>query len=71
MNTMPIQDFIEILPLFAPIVVIQLGLMIFCLIKVAKQTKFRFFNKLIWILIIMFIQLFGPIAYLILEKGDN
>jgi hypothetical protein len=50
---------------------IQLGLIIFCLRKVLKQTTFKFLNKPVWMMVILFVQLFGPIAYLLLERGEN
>ena len=70
-TTISMEQFKELLPILIPILAIQVGLIIFCLKKVLKQTTFKFFNKIVWVLIVLFIQLFGPIAYLILERGDN
>ena len=71
MNTMTMAQFKEILPILLPIILIQLGLMVYALLKVVKQQQFKYLNKPIWVLIVMFLQLFGPIAYLILERGDH
>lgn len=70
-TTISMEQFIELLPIITPILLIQLGLIIFCLRKVPKQTTFKFLNKPVWIMIILFVQLFGPIAYLLLERGEN
>lgn len=70
-TTISMEQFIELLPIITPILLIQLGLIIFCLIKVLKQTTFKFLNKPVWMMIILFVQLFGPIAYLLLERGEN
>lgn len=71
MNTLSMSQFIEILPLLAPIILIEIGLMIFSLVKVLKQTQFKYLNKVIWIVIVVFIQIIGPIIYLVVERGDQ
>lgn len=71
MNTLSMEQFIEILPLLAPILLLQLGLMILCVIKIVKQTKFTYLNKPIWLVIVILIQLIGPISYLVIERGDK
>ncbi|MFW3537413.1 PLD nuclease N-terminal domain-containing protein [Vagococcus fluvialis] len=70
-TTISMEQFIELLPIITPILLIQLGLIIFCLRKVLKQTTFKFLNKPVWMMVILFVQLFGPIAYLLLERGEN
>ncbi|MFW8052659.1 PLDc N-terminal domain-containing protein [Vagococcus fluvialis] len=71
-TTLPtMEQLIEILPILIPVLIIQIGLIIYCLKKVLKRTDFKFLNKKVWILIILFVQLFGPIAYLTLEREDN
>ena len=45
--------------------------MIFSLVKVLKQTQFKYLNKVIWIVIVVFIQIIGPIIYLVVERGDQ
>lgn len=59
----------HLLLMLAPLLVIELGLMIFALIKLIRASKTRFFNKAIWALLIIFIHLIGPILYLVLEGG--
>lgn len=71
MNTLSMEQFIEILPLLTPILILQFGLMIFCVIKIVKQTKFTYLNKPIWLVIVILIQLIGPISYLVIERGDK
>lgn len=70
-TTISMEQFIEILPILMPILLIQLGLIIFCLKKILKQRSFKFLSKPVWIIIVLFVQLFGPIAYLLLERGEN
>lgn len=67
-TTISMEQFIELLPILIPVLLIQLGLIFFCLKKVLKQKTFKYLNKSVWLMIVLFVQLFGPIAYLILER---
>ena len=61
----------KLLLLLAPVAAIQLGLIIFCLVKLLRSSRTNYLNKPIWALIIIFINLIGSILYLILESGHN
>ena len=61
----------NIILLFIPIIIVQFILMIYCLINVINKSTTKYLNKPSWMCIILLINLFGPIAYLILEGGQN
>ncbi len=48
-----------------PIVVINLSLVIWSVVDWSKRKKFKLLSKNIWLLLILFIQLVGPILYLV------
>ncbi|WP_111668979.1 PLDc N-terminal domain-containing protein [Algoriphagus litoralis] len=57
--------------LFLLLSVFYFFLWIYCLIDVIRS-DFRDQNmKLIWVVVILFAQVIGPIAYLILRKGSK
>lgn len=56
----------EILKLFTPIIIFQVGLLIYCIIDILRKGV-RNLNKPLWIAI-LFINMIGPIAYLILGR---
>ncbi|OCX05076.1 PLDc N-terminal domain-containing protein [Streptococcus dysgalactiae] len=60
----------QFLPFFIPLILLQGTLIIIALLKLRKITKTKHFSKTIWVLIILFVNLFGPIAFLSLE-GKN
>ncbi|GAA5348989.1 MULTISPECIES: PLDc N-terminal domain-containing protein [Streptococcus] len=60
----------QFLPFFIPLILLQGTLIIIALLKLRKITKTKHFSKPIWVLIILFVNLFGPIAFLSLE-GKN
>ena len=61
----------QILALLAPIVVIQLGLMIVALHDLeSDERRVRGGSKLLWVLVIVFVNVVGPIIYLIGGRED-
>ncbi|QUI24818.1 PLDc N-terminal domain-containing protein [Vallitalea pronyensis] len=64
------EQFIDYLPLFIPILIIQLTLAIIALVHVLKHPNYRFGNKYFWIIIVLLVQIIGPVFYFILGRGD-
>ena len=61
----------QILLLLAPVIVIQLGLMIVALIDLERdERRVRGGNKLVWALIIVFVNIIGPILYFVVGRED-
>ena len=56
---------------FWPLLVIQFGLQIIAFINLAKREHVRFNNKWIWVLIIFFGNLLGPIFYFIFRGEEH
>ena len=62
----------QIIALVAPIVVIQLGLMIAALIDLERdERRVRGGSKLVWALVIVFINVVGPILYFVAGREDK
>ena len=59
----------ELIPFLIPIAILQLGLVIFALIDVARREKTRG-PKWVWVLVILFVNLIGPIVYLIFGREE-
>lgn len=62
-----LKEIIRFLPLFIPIIIIEYGLMIFALIQVIKN-EVVYLPKWGWILIIVLINIIGPIVFLTVGK---
>ncbi len=65
------EDLLQYLPLLIPIILIQLGLALFALIHVLKHPQYKFGNKATWIVIVLFVQIIGPIVYFVFGRGDE
>ncbi|WP_238403796.1 PLD nuclease N-terminal domain-containing protein [Paenibacillus paridis] len=63
-------DLSQILPIIAPIIVIQLILMVIALVLCAKAERTRG-PKWVWVLIIIFVNIFGPIAFFIAGRRTD
>jgi hypothetical protein len=61
----------QIIALVAPIVLIQLGLMIAALIDLeSDQRRVRGGSKLVWAVVIVFINVIGPILYFVAGREE-
>ncbi len=60
----------ELILLLLPLIIIQFALMIWAILKLLPKTETKYLTKPIWLLIIILVSMFGPIAYLVLE-GDE
>lgn len=65
------QFFIDNLPLFIPLIILELALMITAVVSVAKSTTFRFGNKPMWLVIVIIFQIIGPVIYFVFGKGER
>lgn len=61
----------EFLPILLPIIIVELALAITALIHVLRHPNYKFGNKAIWIIIVLFLQIIGPIVYFIFGRGDE
>lgn len=60
----------SILPLIIPVIAIQLILMVIALIDLYKQKNTRG-PKLLWWLVIPFVNIIGPILYFVIGRKDE
>jgi hypothetical protein len=60
----------ELLPLLIPIIIIQIALIVVALRDLMGRERLRG-PKWMWILIIVFVNLLGPILYLVLAREDE
>lgn len=61
----------EYLPVLLPVMIAELVLAITALVHVLRHPHYKFGNKWIWILIVLFIQFIGPIVYFMFGRGEE
>ena len=59
----------EYLPLLIPILIIQLVLIVFALTDLVRRERTRG-PKWVWVLVILFVNMIGPIVYLLLGREE-
>lgn len=68
--TIPWNDYLEYVPMLIPLFLIQIGLMIAALLNLRKQEVTRG-SKLMWVFIILFVNMIGPIIYFIVGREEE
>lgn len=61
----------EYIPFLIPIILIELALAITALVHVLKHPNYRFGTKTFWILVVLFIQIIGPITYFAFGREES
>ncbi|HKL80462.1 MAG TPA: PLDc N-terminal domain-containing protein [Mobilitalea sp.] len=61
----------EYLPFLIPIILIEMLLMVTALIHVLKHKNYRFGNQIMWVVIVVLIQIIGPILYFTIGRGED
>lgn len=67
---MDLEQLRQLLPLLIPIILIQYGLAIAALIDVIKRERFKLLPKWGWALVVVFVNLIGPIVYFVLGRDE-
>ena len=65
-----LDTFTEILPFIIPLLILQLALMIVALVDLIKRQRVRGDNKVLWALVIVLVNIIGPVVYLIFGRED-
>ena len=58
----------DILPFLIPLLVIELGLMVFALVDLARRKVVKGGQKWPWVLVIVLLGIIGPIFYLLVGR---
>ena len=62
---------ITLLPILIPLAIVQLTLMIFALVHALRHPNYKTGNKLLWVLVIILVNIIGPILYFLIGKGEE
>jgi hypothetical protein len=69
MDTNGLELIQKYFPLIIPVVLLELGLMIAALVDVLRREKTKG-PKWVWIIVVVVLNLFGPIAYFIFGRDE-
>lgn len=72
MEVMIMGNLTEYLPFLIPLVLVELGLFVYALVHILKHDHYKTGNRTMWlIVIILLMNLIGPILYLILGREED
>ena len=61
----------QVLPLIVPLVVLQLALLVLAIVDLFREERHvRFASKPVWALIIVFVNILGPLVYFFFGRED-
>ena len=58
-------------PFLVPVVIVELALAITAFVHVLRHPNYRFGNKMMWALIVLIVQIIGPIVYFVFGRGEE
>lgn len=61
----------EYFPILAPLIILEVILAVTALIHVLRHPHYRFGNKVLWCIIVLFIQFIGPVVYFVAGRGEE
>jgi hypothetical protein len=64
------ENFMKYLPLLVPIFLVELVLMVIAILDLVRRQKTRG-PKWVWALVIFFVQMIGPIVYLVMGREEE
>ena len=65
----PMENINSLIPFLIPIVLLQLGLMVFALVDLIRRERTKG-PKWVWALVVIFVNLIGPIVYLVVGREE-
>jgi hypothetical protein len=63
-----INDLKELLPIVAPILIIQLLLTVAAVVHILRHKQYRIGNRVIWLLVAILLHTIGPILYFVMGR---
>ena len=66
-----LEEIMEYLPFLIPLVIVQFGLMIAALVHAIKHPKYKVGNMIVWILVIVLVNIIGPVLYFVIGRGED
>ena len=66
-----LETLMPYLPLIIPAFAVQVILAVIALVHVFKHPTYRFGNRAMWIVIVLLVNIIGPILYFVLGRGED
>jgi hypothetical protein len=61
----------KLVPILIPIILIELALMVAAIVDLIRHPKTHILPRWVWVLLVLFFQIFGPILYFIIGREQE
>jgi hypothetical protein len=65
------ENLLQYLPFLIPIVLLELALMVAALIHLFNHPRYRFGSRALWLVLVLLLQIIGPVLYFTVGRGDE
>lgn len=65
------QLFTDYIAIILPLIILQLILLVTAIVHLVRNDRLSQSNKIIWALVIIFVNIIGPIIYLIFGRKED
>ncbi len=62
---------VDMLPFLIPVIIIELGLMVFALVDLFKREHYKTENRIAWAVVIVILGIIGPVLYFIFGRKEG
>lgn len=62
---------LEMVPILIPVLLVDIVLAIAAILHILRHPHYRFGNRVMWLMIVVILLLFGPVIYFVLGKGED
>lgn len=66
-----VDFFKDNLPIFIPLIILEIVLVIIAIRDILKSSSFRFGNKIVWLIFVIVIQIIGPVIYFVFARRND
>ena len=65
------ERIIPYLPFLIPVLILQLVLMVTALVHVLRHDHYKQGNRVLWVIVVVVVNIIGPILYFMLGRSDD
>ena len=66
-----IEKIAPYIPYLIPVIIVQLVLMITALVHVLRHDQYKRGSRVLWVIVVVLVNIIGPILYFMLGKSDE
>ena len=65
------KNLLPYLPFLIPVAVLELALAVTALIHVLRHRTYRFGNRVLWVVVVLVLEIVGPLLYFAFGREDD